>query len=167
MMLKPKSNEINHLDINEVIYEAIDLIKADSRAATFQFKLNLSKNIPNVLGDSVQLQQVILNLVRNSMDASSAQDTCEQEIEISTEELVTENRVKVSIKDSGIGISSDIEKDIFTPFQTTKESGMGIGLSICQTIIQSHNGRIWYTKNTDKGTTFHFTVLTVMENHHG
>lgn len=165
-MLRPKSKEIDHLNINEIIQEAIDLIKIDTRATKFKFKLQLSNNMPEILGDSVQLQQVILNLLRNSMDASNEEEAEEQEIIISTEELTSENRIKVSIKDFGCGVSPDIENNLFTPFQTTKKSGMGIGLSICQSIIQSHNGRLWYTKNTNKGATFHFTVLTTLGNDH-
>ncbi len=166
VMLKPKSKKIEHLDMNEVIHDAMDLIKTDSRSADFHFSLQLSSDIQNVLGDSVQFQQVILNLIRNSMDASIDQDAKDNEIIITTEELLEENRIKVSIQDSGCGISPEIEDNLFTPFQTTKETGMGIGLSICQTIIQSHSGRLWHTKNINKGTTFHFTVLTVLDDDH-
>jgi two-component system sensor kinase FixL len=167
MMLKPRGKEINHLNINDIIHDAIDLMKTDSRSVDFNFDLQLSSNIPNVLGDSVQLQQVILNLIRNSMDASIGKNGKDNEIVITSEELSGENRVEVSIQDSGCGVSSEIEGNLFTPFETTKEKGMGVGLSICQTIIQSHNGRIWYTKNTNKGSTFHFTILTALDNNHG
>ncbi len=163
LMLKPKSKQIEHLDINRVIHEAMELMRVDARSNKFHFNLQLSERLPKVLGDRIQLQQVILNIIRNAMDATAIKNNQAGEIIISSEKLINEKSIKVSIKDSGCGIDSSIEDNIFTPFHTTKESGLGIGLSICQTIIQSHNGRLWYTRNSDSGVTFHFTLDAVLD----
>jgi two-component system sensor kinase FixL len=161
-MLKPRSKQIEHLDINRVIHETIEFIQVDARSNNFHFNLKLSESLPKILGDPIQLQQVITNLIRNSMDATIIKNNQENEIMISSEELIADKSIKVSIRDSGCGIDSKVENNIFSPFYTTKESGLGIGLSICQAIIQSHNGRLWHTKNSDSGVTFHFTLHAVL-----
>ena len=162
MMLKPMSRRMDSVDINVIINDALDLIKIDSRADGYEFKLNLADELPLALGDTVNLQQVILNLVRNSIDASIDSDLYNNKIIISSEEVVGKNMIKVSVKDFGCGIDPEIAGNLFAPFHTTKESGIGIGLSICQSIIQLHKGRIWVTNNNDKGVTFHFTVQTTL-----
>ena len=165
-MLKPMSKMIDCIDINKLIRESIDIMKIDTRSNKFEFILLLSGDLPKAVGDVAQLQQVILNLVRNSIDASIDSSFENNKIVISSENVIDENKIEISVKDYGSGIKPEIEDNIFAPFQTTKESGMGIGLSICQTIIQAHNGKIWVTKNKDKGVTFHFTVRSVpVENH--
>jgi len=160
MMLRPESQNIQHLDINKLIHDALELAKVDKQAKQFVFKVDLADDTPLVLGDLVQLQQVIINLIRNAIDASLAKEQCNEEILIYTEYLKDEERVKVSIQDSGTGIEDDVAANLFTPFQTTKEYGMGIGLSICESIIDSHNGRLWFENNEQEGATFHFTLMT-------
>lgn len=160
MMLRPQSQNVQHLDMKILIQDAVDLAKVDKLAKQFDYKLNLTNDMPAILGDLVQLQQVIINLIRNAIDAALSKPQPRKEIVITSEYLRTEDRVKVSIRDYGTGIDNNTADNLFTPFHTTKEYGMGIGLSICESIINSHNGRLWFENNTDEGVTFHFTVLT-------
>ncbi len=166
MMLRPQSQNVEHLDVKKLIHDAIELVKVDKQAKQFTFELNLTDNLPFILGDLVQLQQVIINLIRNAIDASLAKDGCKQEIFIYTAYLKQQERIQVSIKDHGIGIDEDTADNLFTPFHTTKEYGMGMGLSICESIINSHNGRLWYESNPEGGVTFHFTLLTELSEHY-
>ena len=161
-MLKPLNEQTDYVDINLIISEAIIMIKTDTRTIDFNFIENLGHNLPKFVGDAVQIQQVILNLVRNAIDASLEEDRSNKIIEISTSLDNSRNRILVSVKDSGIGISPANSEQIFNPFFTTKKSGMGVGLAICHTIIQEHEGNLWFSNNPDKGTTFHFTLPTAL-----
>jgi PAS domain S-box-containing protein len=161
LMLKPKAKEIGPLNLNKLIIDTIEMVRLDTRANDFKFILNLSDNLPDVAGDSIQIQQVILNLLKNSIDATIDSEANFHQIIISTTENQVDNNVVVSIRDCGSGIAINNEDNIFTPFFTTKESGLGIGLTICQTIIQAHNGRLWYTSNADNGVTFHFMLHSI------
>ena len=160
MMLRPESKKIQHLNVNEVIHDAVELAKVDKQAKSFQIEVDLADDAPLILGDIVQIQQVIINLIRNAMDASLVDKKYKKKIYIKSEYLKEEERVKVSISDYGCGISEEVADNLFSPFHTTKAYGMGIGLSICESIINSHNGRLWYSNNAGAGTTFHFTLLT-------
>ena len=111
-----------------------------------------------VIADRVQVQQVLLNLIRNAMDAMETSSTRELVISIVT---VDANQVKVSVADSGSGIAHEISEQLFQPFVTTKRQGMGVGLSISRTIIEAHGGRLWAEPNPTGGTIFNFTLEVV------
>ena len=116
-----------------------------------------------VRGDRVQLQQVVLNLVLNAVEAMSSVEDGSRELSISTEQGEA-NRVLIGVRDSGPGIDpADLEL-VFKPFHTTKPSGMGMGLSICQSIIAAHGGRLWAEPNRPHGATFQFTLPPGLEN---
>ena len=157
---QPKSR--NNVDINSIIRDTAKIAEVDTQALNFEIDLDLGNELPNVVVDSVQIQQVILNLIRNAMDAAVKETNKYKIIFISTTLLEEENRIKVSVKDNGCGIDEDSAEQLFNPFYSTKKSGMGMGLSICQTIIHEHGGRLWFTRNTDKGTTFHLTLPTAL-----
>jgi len=108
----------------------------------------------------VQVQQVLLNLILNAMDAMESSPTRELVVAISPAE---NNQVKISVADTGSGIAPEIAEQLFQPFVTTKRHGMGIGLSISRAIIDAHNGRIWVEPNPAGGTIFHFTLAVVNE----
>lgn len=165
-MLKPHTKKHKHLDINELIKETIELANIGSGIKTFDITLKLDDNLPEVTIDEVQIQQVILNLIRNAIDASETIKDKTDLIEISTHLHGDEGKIKVSVKDKGIGVDKEISECLFDPFVTTKGLGMGMGLTICQSIIQEHVGKMWFTKNSDKGVTFHFTIPTVFQNNH-
>lgn len=164
MMLRPADREIKPLNINDVICNGLKLANLDQKSKKIEFKLDLADHVPNIVGDIVQLQQVIINLLRNAVDACFARRGCDQTIVIKTTYLENQERVRVSVQDNGCGINGDIADTIFSPFSTTKEDGMGIGLSICKSIINSHNGELWFTQNNEHGVTFHFTLLTELSN---
>ena len=110
-----------------------------------------------VSGDQVQLQQVILNLAVNAIEAMSSITERARELVITTRNIYP-NQVQVTVEDSGAGLDSTTMQKIFEPFYTTKPTGMGMGLSISRSILQSHGGRIWATANDGSGTIFYFTL---------
>jgi signal transduction histidine kinase len=118
-----------------------------------------------VRGDAIQIEQVILNLVRNSMDAMAANDSVRKRLTIHM--LKSEpGEVKVSISDTGPGCPQEVVERLFEPFFTTKSTGLGIGLKISQTIIEAHSGKLWLEGNADTGATFSFTLPEWEESHH-
>ena len=117
----------------------------------------LAVDLPSVLGDRIQIQQVILNLLRNGSDAMSTVDDRPRELLIRTE-CDDSDGVRLSVKDSGMGIDSEIEKKLFEAFYTTKGDGMGIGLSVSRSIVERHQGRLWAVRNEGPGATFLFSI---------
>ncbi|MFK7815208.1 MAG: PAS domain S-box protein [Gammaproteobacteria bacterium] len=164
-MVKRQTRKSSSLSINTLIDDAIRLLETDTRVYEFRIKLELDQGLPNVIADSIQIQQVLLNLIRNAMDATAKEVDQFKEITICSSYLAGENRIRVSVKDYGCGIEQDTAEELFNPFFTTKKTGLGIGLSICKSIIQTHGGSLWFLPNADKGTTFHFTLPTVLDEH--
>jgi signal transduction histidine kinase len=113
--------------------------------------------MPAVWVDSVQIEQVILNLVRNGLDAMRNPAPSRGVLSIETS-MVGEAAIEVAVCDAGEGLAPEVADKIFDPFFTTKSDGMGMGLAISRTIIEAHGGRLWMTKNSDRGATFHFTL---------
>ena len=164
MMLKPHIKQTEYVSVNRLIKDAMKLVKADTQSLEYRFKVKLAKELPQVTADCIQIQQVILNLIRNAMDAAANESKENKTITVESCLMSQDNRVQVSIRDRGKGIDVENSDQIFDPFFTTKDSGMGIGLSICQTIIQEHSGKLWFRNNSDKGVTFYFTLPTILEN---
>src|SRR5439155_22518245 len=120
---------------------------------------DLDQDLSAVIGDRVQLQQVVLNLVLNGCEAMADCDSSERQLLIASK---SENgTVEVSVTDRGRGIPEGKREQVFERFFTTKKEGMGLGLSICRTIIDAHRGEIWATNNSDRGATFHFSLPIV------
>jgi signal transduction histidine kinase len=117
----------------------------------------LCEGIPFVVGDRVQLQQVILNLLRNGADAMNAIDDRPRMLSIRTE-VDAADAVRLSVQDAGVGFDGKDADRLFEPFYTTKDDGMGIGLSVSRSIIESHNGRLWAKLNDGPGATFSFAI---------
>jgi signal transduction histidine kinase len=120
-------------------------------------RTELTSPLPMILGDRVQLQQVIINLVMNGIEAMQAVTDRSRELVIRSGQDET-RRVIVSVTDCGVGISAENAGRLFNPFFTTKSSGMGMGLSICRSIMEGHGGRLWATANVPHGATFQFTL---------
>jgi two-component system sensor kinase FixL len=137
---------------------ALSLVGVKDRGIRVQFRFDPTVDL--VLADRVQVQQVLLNLIRNAMDAMESAPTRELVISIAPYDG---SHVCVSVADSGSGIAREISDQLFQPFVTTKRQGMGVGLSISRTIIESHGGRIWAEPNPTGGTIFHFTLAIVTE----
>ncbi len=144
------------LDVNELIREALALERDDLQKHQILVEAEANKQLPEVRGDRVQLQQVLINLITNAIDAMAAKD--EPRVLSVKSEAYQSDGVMVSVADTGTGIrSQDIDR-IFNPLFTTKSDGMGMGLSICRAIIESHHGRLWFAPNTPRGAVFQFTL---------
>jgi two-component system sensor kinase FixL len=144
--------------ITKLVEEASALALVGVKDRGIRAQLKLDPSVEFVLADRVQIQQVLLNLIRNAMDAM--EDTTKRELVISVAPA-DEGYVRVSVADSGSGIAPEVAELMFQPFITTKRHGMGVGLSISRTIIEAHGGRIWIERNPSGGTTFHFTLAAV------
>lgn len=145
------------LDINEAILDIISLARISMSDGEVATKMTLTDGLPPVLGDKVQLQQVVLNLVTNAIEAMSETRDAPCELQISTSYAET-THVLVSVGDTGPGLSQAGSKQIFEAFYTTKPTGLGMGLSICRSIVEAHGGRLWAKPNEPRGAVFCFTL---------
>lgn len=145
------------LDVNDVVREVLKLTHSDLVNHNITVNVDLMQKLPAVLGDHVQLQQVLLNLTMNACDAMSHNEATNRRITIRTE-LATDNKVRVSVSDRGPGIPVENITSIFEPFFTTKKQGMGMGLAICHTIITAHGGQLWASNDIDSGAIFYWTL---------
>jgi PAS domain S-box-containing protein len=155
-LLKRRESQWSELDLNAVAEEVAGLLRFDAEARRVKLTLELSRSVSGVRGDRVQLQQVLLNLILNAMDAMNECEAGRRCVEIGVRPR--EGEVEVAVSDSGHGILAANVKRLFEPFFTTKPSGMGLGLAISHTIIQAHGGRLWAENNPDGGATFRFTL---------
>jgi len=142
-------------DLSRVVEEALALAFVGAADKNIKVKLNLDSKLPPVLIDRIQIQQVLMNLIRNSIEAMLAVETRELLLSTGLDEPGFAN---VTIRDTGPGLPEEISSRLFQPFQTTKDDGMGIGLTICQSIIDAHGGRIWHLRDVPTGTSFRFRL---------
>jgi signal transduction histidine kinase len=140
-----------------VAWEVLALASNEMQREHVILRVELADGRCVVRGDQIQLQQVILNLLRNAVDAMKNVPDRPKELEIRTEREDT-HRVRLAVKDSGIGLSSQEIQRVFEPFYTTKKTGMGIGLSVSRSIVESHGGRLWATPNEGPGAMFSFSL---------
>jgi PAS domain S-box-containing protein len=151
------------VDVNEVIREMIVLLRGESARYNILVWTDLAANLPVIMGDRVQLQQVMMNLMLNSIDAMKEVDGT-RELTIKSQRAANEE-VVVSVADSGVGLPPQQADQIFTAFFTTKPHGTGMGLRISRTIVESHGGRLWAADNSPRGAIFSFTLPTKYETH--
>ncbi len=156
-LLKRRSLELKSLDLGELLAETVTLAKSDAQARQINLLLQIPPRLPVVRGDRVHLQQVLLNLILNGMDAMANGAKAGR---LLTVRAVTakDETVEVSVSDYGTGIAADKVERLFEPFFTTKANGMGMGLAISQTIIEAHGGKIWGGNNATRGAVFKFTL---------
>jgi signal transduction histidine kinase len=145
------------VDLNEAAREVVTLSLSDLQRNRVILRSELASDLPPVVGDRVQLQQVILNLLRNASDAMSSVTDRPRQLMIKTEEEEGD-RVRLAIQDTGVGLDSQTIDKLFQAFYTTKSTGMGIGLSISRSIIEKHRGRLWAAPNIGPGATFSFSI---------
>jgi C4-dicarboxylate-specific signal transduction histidine kinase len=150
------------LEINEAILDITRLTRTAMSEHRVLAKMQLSEGLPHILGDRVQLQQVILNLILNAIEAMSEVSERSRELLISTS-AVESGSVLVAVSDSGPGLPPASHARIFEAFYTTKASGLGMGLSICRSIVEAHGGRLWATPNEPHGAVF-YMMLPIGEN---
>jgi PAS domain S-box-containing protein len=154
--IKKVPAEKNELDINEVIHEVLALIGREFRENRVLLEHKLTSDLPRVLADRVQLQQVLLNLIMNGVEAMTA--VANRPRLLCVESRVDEpEKVLVAVRDSGIGLGLEADR-VFTPFFTTKANGMGLGLCISRSLIEGHGGRLWVEPNSPHGAVFYFTL---------
>jgi signal transduction histidine kinase len=159
-LVKKTSHEMTPQDLNQIIREMVAVTEADVLSRSIQLELILAQDLPSVLGDSVELQQVVLNLILNGIEAMNEVTDRVRELTI-TSSMNGGGQVVVTVQDSGVGLNSEQQKRIFDPFVTTKPKGLGLGLSISRTILEGHGGRLWAEPNQGPGARFQFTLPTV------
>jgi C4-dicarboxylate-specific signal transduction histidine kinase len=152
-----KEFTLEPLDLNDAIREVMTLSTSDFQRHRVIVQSDLADNLPTVTGDRIQLQQVILNLLRNASDAMQGVDDRPRHLLITTQREAGD-RVRLTVRDAGVGLNPDAMDKLFDAFYTTKSDGMGIGLSISRSIIERHQGRLWAERNDGPGATFSFSI---------
>jgi signal transduction histidine kinase len=157
-----KEPALEPMDLNEAAREVTALSSTEIQKNGVTLRQEFADDLPPAVGDRIQLQQVILNLLRNAAEAMSTIDGGPRELLIRTERGEA-NQVRLSVKDSGVGFAPQVAGKIFEAFYTTKSDGMGIGLSVSRSIIEAHQGRLWATANEGPGSTFSFAIPCAIE----
>ncbi len=147
-------------NINRLIQEVADLTEFELRKHRVSLRMELTEGLPLVVVDSTQIQQVLLNLLRNAVQALENQPTNQRRILVRTT-LRADRKILVAVHDTGPGVAEDMVTHIFEPFVTTKPDGMGVGLAISRSIVQDHEGQLWYSPGTPNGSVFQFTLPTL------
>jgi C4-dicarboxylate-specific signal transduction histidine kinase len=150
----PRKDPVN---LNDVVRDVMPLVRTELRQQDVAVALDLASEVPAVVGDRVQLQQVMLNLVMNALDAMTASAHRPRELIICSRAHAGD-QVLVTVQDTGVGIAAHHVDQLFSAFFTTKPGGMGMGLSISRSIIEAHGGRLWATPDTPRGAIFQFTL---------
>jgi C4-dicarboxylate-specific signal transduction histidine kinase len=149
------------LAIDDAILEVIALTRAEAANNSVSVRTQFAEGLPRVQGDRVQLQQVMLNLIVNAIQAMSGIGEGPRELQISIDAVPSEGGVRVGVRDTGPGLSPESLSRLFEPFYTTKPEGMGMGLSICRSIIEAHGGRLWAIPCEPQGVLFQFRIPAI------
>ena len=157
MMLKKEEPELEALELNSAIQGIVDLLQSEIINVDASITVDLEAEIPTVYGDRVQIQQVILNLLLNALDAVKSQPAGNRKVRIATRVGETDS-IFVSVSDSGFGIEGHNLEAVFEAFYTTKNKGTGMGLAINKSIVEQHDGHIWASNNPEGGAVFTFTL---------
>jgi PAS domain S-box-containing protein len=144
------------LNLNDLVNEVLHFVTAEAREHDVRLHVDLATDLPQPEGDGVQIEQVILNLLRNALEAIYEDPSERRLLAVRTRRVGGD--VEVSVRDNGAGLRPDLAADVFEPFVTSKAAGLGMGLSICRSIVEAHGGRVWSSANPDRGMTFHFTL---------
>jgi C4-dicarboxylate-specific signal transduction histidine kinase len=163
LLFKKGTPQRELVDVNEVIREMIVLLRNEATRYTISVRTELAADLPQVMGDRVQLQQVMMNLIINSIDAMKAVDGT-RELAIQSQRAENE-QLLVSVSDTGVGLPPQQADQIFNAFFTTKLHGTGMGLSISRSIVESLGGRLWAADNSPRGASFYLTLPTKVEAH--
>jgi C4-dicarboxylate-specific signal transduction histidine kinase len=161
LLFKKSTPQRELVDVNEAIREMIVLLRSEATRYNITVRMELAADLPRILGDRVQLQQVLMNLMVNSIDAMKEVDGA-RELAVKSQKTEKEE-VLVSVSDTGLGLPPQQADQIFNAFFTTKPHGTGMGLRISRSIVESHGGRLWAADNSPRGASFHFALLTKIE----
>jgi C4-dicarboxylate-specific signal transduction histidine kinase len=156
-LVKKSPPQPTRQDVNDLLGEVLSLLHDELIGKRVEADVQLADDMPAVLGDRVQLQQVILNLVMNGVEAMSAVSDRPRTLVVASRVLETGD-VSLTVRDCGIGFDPASAEKVFEPFFTTKVDGMGMGLSVCRSIVQSHGGQLWASMNEGAGATFHVAL---------
>jgi C4-dicarboxylate-specific signal transduction histidine kinase len=156
-LFKKAPSRKERLDINAAIREVIELTRGEAMKNGVSMLMDLAQGLPLIEGDRVQLQQVVLNLILNAIEAMSGAEEGSRELLVSTG-MAEPNSVHVGVRDSGPGLAPAVLERVFDAFYTTKSGGLGMGLSICRSIVEAHGGRLWATGHTPRGAFFQFAI---------
>jgi C4-dicarboxylate-specific signal transduction histidine kinase len=157
MLVQRQAPRCDPVDVNEAIREVIALTRDETRRHDISLDTSLAQDLPPVAGDRVQIQQVILNLIVNAIEAMSAVDDRRRELTIGSS-MESSNAVRVEVRDSGPGVDPEHAERLFEAFYTSKADGIGMGLSISRSIVEAHGGRLWATPNQPQGAVFRFSL---------
>ena len=162
VMFKKGALQRQAVDVNELIREMIVLLRSEANRYSISIRTELAEDLPKVMADRVQLQQVFMNLMLNGIDAmKETSGGSELAIKLETDD----GQLLISVSDTGVGLPPGQGDHIFQAFFTTKDNGTGMGLPISRSIIESHGGRLWFTSNSERGATFLFTLPTTVAAH--
>ncbi len=161
LLFKKSTPQRELVDINEAIREMIVLLSSEATRNNITVRMDLAADLPRIMGDRVQLQQVLMNLIVNSIDAMKEVDG-PRELTVKSQRTEKEE-VLVSVSDTGVGLPPQQADQVFNAFFTTKPHGTGMGLRISRSIVESHGGRLWAADNSPHGASFHFTLPTKIE----
>ena len=150
------------VSVRELIVEVLPLARMDAKANHVDLRIRLEKDLPSIIADPIQIQQVLLNLIRNGVDAMLELPDGKRRLDLLVS-MEDEEHIRIEVRDRGPGVSDDARQQLFTPFFTTKESGMGMGLAISRSIIAAHGGTLDYCNNPDSGATFFLILPTRIE----
>jgi C4-dicarboxylate-specific signal transduction histidine kinase len=161
LLFKKSTPQRELVDVNEAIREMIVLLRSEASRYNITVRMELAADLPRTMGDRVQLQQVLMNLIVNSIDAMKEVDGA-RELAVKSQRTEKEE-VLVSVSDTGVGLPPEQTEQIFNAFFTTKPHGTGMGLRISRSIVESHGGRLWAANNSPRGASFHFALPTKIE----
>jgi C4-dicarboxylate-specific signal transduction histidine kinase len=161
LLFKKSTPQRELVDVNEAIREMIVLLRSEASRYNITVRMELAADLPRTMGDRVQLQQVLMNLIVNSIDAMKEVDGA-RELAVKSQRTEKEE-VLVSVSDTGVGLPPEQTEQIFNAFFTTKPHGTGMGLRISRSIVESHGGRLWAADNSPRGASFHFALPTKIE----
>jgi C4-dicarboxylate-specific signal transduction histidine kinase len=157
-LLQKGTTQKGWLDLNHVLVDMLALVQSEIRHAGVSVQTAFAEPLPPVWADHVQLQQVVLNLIVNALEAMTPVLDRPRRLQLRTD--VDGPRLRVTVRDTGVGMPPDVRDHMFETFYTTKPQGMGMGLAISQSIIQAHGGQLWAMPNDDHGATLLFTLPT-------
>jgi C4-dicarboxylate-specific signal transduction histidine kinase len=162
LLFKKDTSQRELVDVNEIVREMIVLLRGEATRYSISFRTDLANDLPRVIADRVQLQQLLMNLMINGIDAMKEVDGMRQ-LTINSRRSENEHLL-ISVSDTGVGLPPNADQ-IFNAFVTTKPNGTGMGLSISRSIVQAHGGRLWAADNSPRGASFNFSLPTKVEAH--
>jgi C4-dicarboxylate-specific signal transduction histidine kinase len=158
-LMKPETAEKENVNLNALIIETVDLVRSEAKKGGIKIEIEFEADPVFVFGDKIQLQQVLMNFIKNAITALEQNKPENRLLKINLK--LTTDEVIVSVQDSGPGIDAKVRENLFKPFVSTKKEGFGIGLTLCKSLIEKHNGKIWAENIPEGGTVFSFSLNVI------